>query len=295
MKRNRTWEGICIFLVVSLFAVFALASSEDTSGTTTEKSKTGITAIAIYGSSCELEVGETEEDYVSVTSDNNFNDDDIVFVSKSPDVATINFEKRGALIDTNMHYVIVAVHTGETKVFAQTKDGKVKSEEIIVKVTGTDTVKSEEGIKSMYFDNSDIKLEVSSTFTDYIEVDCDSTISIDDIKIINTSPEIASFECNDISGILTTKINYLITAISPGETKIYVTSKDGSIKSNTITITVSEKSPWIEAAGNIYIGVKLYSVTKGGSMYVGKVVAIDSKHYSPDTGNTFSGIQLGNR
>lgn len=292
MKKDRIQEGVCILLVVSLFALFALASSEDESSSTTEKLKSGITKIVIFDSSYKLEVGETEKDYISVTCDKEFADDDIIFVSESPDVATISFEKRGALINTNLHYIIVAVHTGETKIFAQTKDGKVKSEEIIVTVTGRDTVKLEEGIKSMYFDDSDINLEEGKTFIDYIRVNYYMTISIDDIEIINTSPEVASFECNDISGIFITKINYLVTAISPGETKIYVTTKDGSVKSNTITVTVTEKSPWIEAAGNIYIGVKLFSVTEGGSIYVGKVVDIDFRHYSPYTGNTFSGIQL---
>lgn len=292
MKKNRIWEAVCIFLVVSLFAIFALASNEDTSSTTTEKSNNGITEIVINGSSYELDVGETKDDFVSITSDKEFEDEDIVFISTSPNVATVSFEKRGALIDTNLHYVIVAVHTGETKIYAQTKDGKVKSKEIIVTVTGTDTLKSEEGIESIYFDDSEIELEAGKTFSGYIKVYSDSAVSIDDIQIINASPDIASFEFGEIRGILVTKIDYLITAISPGKTKIYVRTKDKIIESDIITITVTEKSPWIEAAGNIYIGVKLYSVTEGGSMYVGKVVDIDPKHYDVYTGNTFNGIQL---
>ena len=292
---------ILIVLVVVLIAIFRSGSGENNNSSTTEKSETGITEITFFESPFKMVVGEDKDNYFSVTSDKDFSIDEIDFVSTSPEVASFKFEKRGAVIDTNIHYIITAIHTGETKIYAQTKDGIVKSDEITVTVTGMDTSKSEDGITSIYFNDSDglIELEVGEISRDYFSVDfsvndVNSAVdfSIDDMEFISTSPEVATFDFEKSGGIFSFKFYYVITAISPGATTIYVKSKDDVIKSDEITVTVVAASPWIEAAWHIYIGVKLYNITEGGSMYVGEVTDINDYYYDPYTGDTFRGMEL---
>lgn len=55
---------------------------------------------------------------------------------------------------------------------------------------------------------------------------------------------------------------------------------------------VNEPINWLRAAGNIWVGVKLYYGGNAEKMYVGQVLAMDDKHYDPVTGDTFRGVKL---
>ncbi len=132
MKKKLNW--IYTLLVVVLFLLFAIGSGSDT-----PKSETGITSLDLLrNDTVDLDVGEKDWSYFVVKGNDEFSLNDIDFISTSPEVAT--FEYDSTALTTYVYYNIKAVAPGETKVYVQTNDGKIKSEEITVRVSDETTI-----------------------------------------------------------------------------------------------------------------------------------------------------------
>jgi len=132
MKRNFYW--VIILIVIVLFGLFALGSSSDQ-----PTSNTGITELKfLWTDTVDLDVGESKSSsYFTVSGNDKFSINDIEFISTSPEVATFEYDETA--LTTFVYYKITALSPGETKIYVQTKDGVIKSDEIIVRVSGSTT------------------------------------------------------------------------------------------------------------------------------------------------------------
>lgn len=102
-------------------------------------------------------------------------------------------------------------------------------------------VETSENIKSLSFTKTaDVTVKVGkSTSSGYLKVDVKSkkNFSADDVVFVSENPEVATITLSKESS---TMLYFDITGISGGETNVYATSKDGSVKSEIIHVIVPE-------------------------------------------------------
>lgn len=101
-----------------------------------ESTSTGISSLKLVASSghVELDAGDSAKGYFKVDGKKDFSIDDIEFVSSDPAVATFVYDE--TVLDTCVYYKINALSAGTATVYAQTKDGRAKTNEITVTVSG---------------------------------------------------------------------------------------------------------------------------------------------------------------
>lgn len=105
------------------------------------KSNGGISELELHytvDDSYSLKVGESVEDYLTVSGRDNFPVDSIEFISSNPSVAEFAFVNAA---DENVYFRIEAVSPGAATLYAQTTDGVIKSDEIAVSVEPSPTPK----------------------------------------------------------------------------------------------------------------------------------------------------------
>lgn len=121
-------------LILSILCVVSLAACGNVEDS--NKSDTGITALElkVVRGSVELDAGDSKDGYFKVKGNDDFSIDDIEFISSDPSVATLSYDE--TVLTTCVYYKIEAVAEGTATVYAQTKDGKVKTDEITVTVSG---------------------------------------------------------------------------------------------------------------------------------------------------------------
>ena len=126
-----------IALVLALCVTLLVACGiSDSTLPTSDTANTGIAALKlmVISGSIEMNAGDTQTGYFMVEGDDDFAVDDIEFVSSDPSVATFSYDKTA--LTTCVYYKINAIADGAAIVYAQTKDGNVKSDEITVNVSG---------------------------------------------------------------------------------------------------------------------------------------------------------------
>ncbi len=101
---------------------------------------------------------------------------------------------------------------------------------------------SQTGITELEFlRTDDVELDLTSNFksskNSYFYVKGNDSFKIDDIEFISSNPDVAEIKYS--STALTTHVYYDITAVSPGETTVYVQTTDGIIKSEEIKVIVT--------------------------------------------------------
>lgn len=122
--------------LLTLICAFSLSACGGSAEQRSSESDTGITAlklIAVKGN-VDLEAGDLKDGYFKVEGSKDFSVDDIEFVSSDPSIATFVYDQTS--LETCVYYKINALSAGTATVHAQTKDGKVKTDEITVNVTG---------------------------------------------------------------------------------------------------------------------------------------------------------------
>lgn len=132
MKRTFSFVALTLVLLVLLSA----CSSSQSSSNDASSSKTGISSMkfSVSKSELSLDAGETETGYFKVECSGNLSVDDIEFVSSNSSVASFCYDKTA--LSTCVYYKIEAISAGTATVYAQTKDGKIKTDDITVIVTG---------------------------------------------------------------------------------------------------------------------------------------------------------------
>ncbi len=97
---------------------------------------TGVTALKFVAvKDCiELEAGESNNGYFKVDGTQDFSIDDIEFITSDPSVATFTYDQ--TCLETCVYFTIHAISDGKATICAQTKDGKIKTDDITVVVSG---------------------------------------------------------------------------------------------------------------------------------------------------------------
>jgi len=175
----------------------------------------------------ELVVGKTDSSYFKVTHKSDFSIDDLEFVSSDPSIATFEYDKTA--LTNCIYYIIKSVSPGTVTVYAKTKEGDIKTEEI--KVTVLPSIEELE-----FFSNSSVDLKVGGSKNSYFLVKPGGEFSIDDIEFISVDIKIATFEYDKTA--LTNYVYFNIKGISAGTTTVYAQTKDGSVKTSELTVTV---------------------------------------------------------
>lgn len=124
---------VWVWIIVGFFAVGLIATW------TAEKSDGGISKLDLHytvDDSYSLEVGESKEDYLTVSGKDNFPVDSIDFVSSNPSVAAFRFINAA---DEKVYFSIDALAPGSATLYAQTTDKMIKSDEIAVSVKAAPT------------------------------------------------------------------------------------------------------------------------------------------------------------
>ncbi len=242
-------KGIIAIVIIALILIGGIRScfSNDEEETRV-KSSTNIEEIEFSdGDPLELYVGEIERGHINVDYDNEFSEDDIVFVSSDESVVSISFDYKGY---SSVHYDVVAIGTGTATIHAETSDGVIKSEEITVTV-------AENKVFSIEFpDNEALEFEVGATDDGYVNIACDGKFTEDDIIFVSSDESVVtiSFDSKGYS-----KVYYDVEAVGAGTAIIYAQSADGTVKSEELTITVTEKETTDESKD---IAVRVDNTTK---------------------------------
>lgn len=127
-----------IFLLFVL--IYNNGNSNNNAGTNNSTSNNNIKSISPLRTEINLDIsseyGGRENSYFKVTvkDKDQFSYEDIELVSENVDVATIEYDK--TVLDTYIYYNLLGISAGETYVYAESKDGTVLSEKILVKVSG---------------------------------------------------------------------------------------------------------------------------------------------------------------
>lgn len=124
---------VWVWIIVGFFAIGLIATW------TAEKSDGGISKLDLHytvDDSYSLEVGESVEDYLTVSGKDNFPVDSIEFVSSNPSVAAFRFVN---VADEKVYFSIDALAPGTATLYAQTTDKVIKSDEIAVSVEAAPT------------------------------------------------------------------------------------------------------------------------------------------------------------
>lgn len=230
-KKGGCWVIFAPLLII-LFLIGGIGSclGGDDETTTTVASSTGIEEIEFYDSDpLQLYIGDTEHSHVEIECDDDFTEDDVVFVSSDESIVTVSLS---SATYSNVYYKIEAIAAGTATVHAETSDGIVKSEEITVTVLSNKIT----GIK---FSNKEaLNLEVGATKDGYVDVDYDGNFTENDIIFVSSDESVVTIAL-DISGY--SKVHYDIKAISAGTAAVYAQSADGTVKSDEIMVTVYAK------------------------------------------------------
>ena len=127
----------------------------------------------------------------------------------------------------------------------------------------TATPKSVTGITKFTLYESDKHVELkegAAETNDYVSVKMEygRTLNLDDIIFVSDNPEIATISLSDKKSSLSSYVYYTIKAINPGETNVYISTKDG-VNSDKINVkvipTIKAESVIItDAPGTMFLG-----------------------------------------
>lgn len=87
-----------------------------------------------------LVVGDSKSSYIKIEADDEFSEDDIVFVSSAPEIITVTLERKGYQL---VYFDINAISAGTATIYAGTQDGLVISEEVVITVSNAETTAEE--------------------------------------------------------------------------------------------------------------------------------------------------------
>ncbi len=178
----------------------------------------------------QVNIGEVlDNGWLHVTANTDFSPEDIIFVSDNPEIATISFTEQA--LTSYLYYEITGMGVGETEVYATSKDGSIVSERILVTVSNP--------IEELVVQNKSVTVKIGETIdTEYLEVElsANSDFSPEHVIFVSENPEIATISF--LKDSFTNRLYYEITGVEVGETDVYATSKDGSVVSERIHVTV---------------------------------------------------------
>ncbi len=103
------------------------------------------------------------------------------------------------------------------------------------------TLISQSGITALEFlSTDDVELEVGQSKLSWFKVKASDGFNVDDIVLVSSDEDVATFTFDKISA--KSFVYYNIDAVAPGTATVHVETADGKVKSDTITVIVTEKT-----------------------------------------------------
>ena len=127
-----------------------------------------------------------------------------------------------------------------------------------------------------------------------VTVDDKNAFSPDDIIFVSENPEIATIEYDHDA--LTTYLYYNVSGVSPGETYVYAKSKDGSVESEHIMVTVEDDGLIDPESITIQDDTKVLAMGESYKLVVNAVpenASINKIHWSSSDDNVVSVDEYG--
>ena len=170
-----------------------------------------------------LKVGQDNAGTVKVTLKNTleYSQDDVLFVSENPEIATITFEKSS--YGKTVYYKIHAVSPGKTMVYAQSNDGLITSDKVSVTVPEPIDVES----VTLDYDNMTLALGETATLSAVI-----TPANADDPTVTWSSSD---------PSIATVDQDGKLIAIAKGTTTISAKAVNGEASSFELTVDGSKR------------------------------------------------------
>lgn len=236
-KKKGCWLILApIFIILIIISgISSCVGGDDETTTTTISSSTGIESIVFSDTDdVELDVGQKDSGYVKVESNDDLEENDIVFVSSDENVATVKISSTGYSM---VYYKIEAVGAGSATIHAESSDGVIKSETITITVNEEPTTQNT--ITSIEFNSSDdLELAPDETEYDYVRVVYDGAFDIESVVFVSSDENVVTVEKESKRNSL---VYFTITAVGEGSATIHAESADGSVKSDVLNVTVSEE------------------------------------------------------
>ena len=175
------------------------------------------------GSEVIVKVGQDSNGVLNISLDKSwdFSEDDVVFISENPDIATITLAKSS--YGKTMYYQIHGIAPGKTTVYAQTNDGAVSSDRISVVVPEPVNVESVD----LEFEEMSLAIGESRVLSVVITPD---NADNKDVKWSSGDPSIATV---DQEGKL--------IAVAGGTTDITVEAANGVASSVNVVVDESKR------------------------------------------------------
>lgn len=228
-EKKISWWILAVPALIIIFILGGIKSCIDDNDDSIPKSDTGIYAIEFSDSDAmEFYIGDSDSDYVLVSSHNDFDKSDITFISSDESIFTITSDN---MYSNKVYYKIEAVGAGSATVHAETSDGIIKSDDITVTVLDNKIVSIE------FSKNEAFNLEEGRTDSGYVKVKYEGNLSAEDITFVSSDESVAAISFSEKS---LSNIYYKVNAIGEGTATIHAENKDGSVSSEKIVVNVKK-------------------------------------------------------
>ncbi len=219
-------------LTLILFLVFLLNACSES-----PKSETGISSLEVEDLSgkefyADVNHGQYE---LKVISSKDYSEESIRVVVEDPSVLNVTYDYVDSLLFTGFKFDINCLKSGETSFYFETNDSIIKSDSIQITVQSNVTEITLKETEEITF--SDWQYEETISFeyksAHYI------TEKESAFVFISENPDVVTFEYDKEGSWLS---DYgVITPVNPGETYIYIQTKDGSVQSQKLKVIVPNK------------------------------------------------------
>lgn len=180
-------------------------------------------------------VGKTYKDFTTeVTGILDITQKEVNVIVDDCSVAEITFEKKKTLFSNEIVFSISALKVGTTSFYFEIPEDNLKSNPIEINIL--------QNISAINFsDTSDISLFDESEDRCFFSIDYNEYASdlLESIEFISENPEVATIKYDEDSWF---SESCIISGISPGETLIYIQTKDGSVQSQKIKVIIINDS-----------------------------------------------------
>ena len=229
--------SLVLVSIICLFLVGCSTGSTDVNGasSTPSKNDTSIQTSLGLDPRIDLSVGETRTVAFKVNSSKDITETLINGVVENPSVAEIKYQR----IDSKyVYFEITAKSEGSTDIYVELNDTKTKSETVLVSVTN----KAPDYIIGAIGESADAKKANFTVIQGRTKEICFAVLGAnlipESVQIVVENGEILEATYRRVEGQYA---YYLIKALEPGATTVYLETVDGLIKSPPVTVSVIAK------------------------------------------------------
>ena len=209
--------------------------SDDTGNNSTQKNTPSVQTSLGLDPQINLSVGETRTVAFKVNSTTNITETQLNGVIENPSVADMKYQR----IDSKyVYFEITAKSEGTTNIYLELNDTKVKSENITLSVIN----KAPDYIIGAIGESENNKKSNFTVIEGRTKEICFAVLGAslipENVQIVVENGEILEATYRRVNGQY---VYYLIKALKPGSTMVYLETVDGLVQSPPVTVTVIAK------------------------------------------------------